>query len=180
VHNGHLFITEVIRVELGYDLIVFSPASRSPHKREARYTDAEHRLRMLSLAVDGRDDFLVSDWECRRGGLSYTIETVRHLYNEMDIDGKLGFIMGDDLVAGFESWRDVDDLVDLVDLLVVNREDEGGRRFDRPHRSVHNARLPISASSIRDRAANDGAFRYLVPEAVYHYIRTHALYSSAG
>lgn len=175
VHIGHLFIGETVRVRLRYDRIVFSPANRSPHKREVEYTEAQHRLRMLDLAIGERVDFLVSDWETRRGGMSYTIDTVTHLYETLEIDERLGFIMGDDLVDGFETWRDVDRLAELVDLIVVRRKG-GSQVLQWPHTAVDNAVLPISASDIRNRVNTGEAYRYLVPEPVYEYIEHHDLY----
>lgn len=178
VHVGHLFIGEVARVDLGYERVVLVPASRSPHKRTAQYADADHRIRMLQLAIGERQDFTVCDWEVRNGGVSYTIDTVRHLYETMEFEGRLGLIIGDDLASGLETWKSIDELVDLVDLVVMNRESLSETEIDRPHTSVGNVRIPIAASDIRERIRRGNAYRYLVPEAVYHYIKANDLYAT--
>lgn len=180
VHVGHLFIGEVARVNLGYERVVFVPASRSPHKRAAQYADATHRIRMLELAIGERGDFTVCDWEVRNGGVSYTIDTVRHLYDTMSFDGKLGLIIGDDLAEGLETWKEIDELVDLVDIVVMNRESASETATRRPHTSVGNALIPIAASDIRAWIRAGEAYRYLVPEAVYHYIEEHELYATGN
>jgi nicotinate-nucleotide adenylyltransferase len=178
VHIGHLFIAEVARVRLGYDRVIFSPANRSPHKRDARYSDAEHRLRMLDLALSARDDFEIFDWELKNGGVSYTIDSIRHLYDTASFEGRPGLIVGDDVAGGLSSWRDIDRLVELVDIVVMSRGVSTPGRVEWPHTLVDNVRLPISASDIRDRVGNGDAFRYLVPEPVYEYIVESGLYAN--
>jgi nicotinate-nucleotide adenylyltransferase len=165
-------------VDLGYDRVMFIPANRSPHKRTAQYAAADHRIQMLELAIGEREDFAICDWEVRNGGVSYTIDTVRHLYETMEFDGRLGLIIGDDLAAGLETWKSIDELIELVDLVVMNRESSSETEIDRPHTSVGNVRIPIAASDIRERIRGGNAYRYLVPEAVHRYIEDNDLYET--
>lgn len=174
VHVGHLFIAEEARANLGYDRVVFVPAYQPPHKNDAPAAGAEHRVRMLELALDGREDFLVETWEIDNRGVSYTIDTVKHLYDSYPIDGRLGLIIGDDLVDGFHTWKGADELEDIVNIIIATREGETSARFR--HSTIDNPPLPVSSSGVRERVKAGKAYRYLVPESVYGYIRTHALY----
>lgn len=174
VHVGHLFVAEEVRINLGYDRVVFVPAYQPPHKNDAPAAGAEHRVRMLELALDGREDFLIETWEIDNRGVSYTIDTVGHLYDRHSVDGRLGLIIGDDLVGGFHTWKGAAELEDMVDIIVAARE--GKTAADFRHSTIDNSPLPVSSSEVRERVRTGKAYRYLVPEPVYGYIRTHALY----
>jgi nicotinate-nucleotide adenylyltransferase len=79
VHLGHLIVAEEARRELKLDKIVFMPAAQPPHKKTANIPAVDHRYRMLALAIKDNPYFAVSDLEARRGGRSYTIDTIRLL-----------------------------------------------------------------------------------------------------
>jgi nicotinate-nucleotide adenylyltransferase len=176
VHYGHLFVAEEVRATLGYEAAIFVPANQPVHKNPTPVLDPEHRLAMLRLAVSGNGRFIVDIGEIERGGPSYSIETVSSLIPRHGIEGRPGFLIGDDLVAGFPSWKNVDELVRIVDLIVARRtmEDLAGLMY--PHRVVTNTVLPISSSEIRRRIREGRPARYLLPEAVLDYIRDNNLY----
>jgi nicotinate-nucleotide adenylyltransferase len=174
VHVGHLFVAEETRINLGYDQVVFVPAYQPPHKKGAPVASATARVAMLELALNGRRDFIIEDWEIEQRGVSYTIDTVRHLYETRPVDGRLGLIIGDDLVDTFYSWKDAETLEELVDIIVATREGQNGNGLR--YRTIDNSPLPVSSSEVRERVRAGKAFRYLVPESVYGYIQSHALY----
>ena len=174
VHVGHLFVAEETRINLGYDQVVFVPAYQPPHKEDAPAASAAARVEMLELALGGRRDFFIEDWEIRQRGISYTIDTVRHLYATQPVEDRLGLIIGDDLLEGFYSWKDAETLEELVDIIVATRKGEHGNGLS--YRTIDNSPLPLSSSEVRERVRAGKAFRYLVPESVYGYIRSNALY----
>jgi nicotinate-nucleotide adenylyltransferase len=176
VHVGHLFVAEEARINLGYDRVVFVPAYQPPHKHEAPSAGPAHRVRMLEIALNGREDFVIDSWEIEREGVSYTIDTVDHLYATGTVDGRLGLIIGDDLLEGFHTWKNADTLAEMVDIIVATREGEDGPGMH--YSTIDNSPLPVSSSNLRERIRAGKAFRYLVPESVYGYIRTHELYRS--
>ena len=176
VHFGHLFIAEEVRSLFGYDAAIFVPSNQPVHKDPTPVLASDHRLAMLRLAVAGNDRFIVDPGEIERGGPSYSIDTVASLLPLYGIEGKPGFVIGDDLVAGFPTWKNVDELVRLVDLIVARRILAGPLLMSHPHRSVMNAVLPISSSEIRRRIGEGRSVRYLLPDAVLDYIRENALY----
>jgi nicotinate-nucleotide adenylyltransferase len=176
VHYGHLFIAEEVRAALGYDVAIFEPTNLPVHKDPAPVLPPQHRLAMLRLAAEGNDRFIVDSGEIDKGGASYSIDSIADLIPRYGIEGKPGLVIGDDLVAGFPTWKNVDELVRIIDLIVARRTLAGPVQLSYPHRTVMNAILPISSSEIRGRIGERRTVRYLLPDAVLAYIRENALY----
>jgi nicotinate-nucleotide adenylyltransferase len=161
---------------LGYERVIFVPSYRPAHK-EVDVRDAPLlRLEMTSLACAGRKEFIVEDCEILREGTSYTIETIEHLADKYDITGRPGLVIGDDLVAGFDRWRMAQALREAVRVIIAHRTTRERLSFAGDHVYIDNAILPLSSSEIRERIAAGRAYRYLVPEAVYAFIRSRRLY----
>ena len=182
VHKGHMNIAADVKKRFGYQRIVFVPANIPAHKTMEMDVGADHRLKMLELAVAPYPGFLVDDCELRRGGTSYTIDTVRELSRTFKVEGKPGLIIGDDLVEDFNTWKDVEELVELVDLIVAHRQSKEEVEVDFPCRYVDNSLFPVSSSQIRralrSRGSEDGpeSVRRWLPSGVDDYIQRHDLY----
>jgi len=179
VHLGHLNIAGEVQVKLGYQRIVFVPANIPAHKKMEMDAGVENRLKMLELAASPYPDFLLDDCELSRGGTSYTIDTVRELARRYPLDGKPGLIIGDDLVEDFKTWRDVDRLVELVDLIIARRRSPSNVEIQYPCRYIDNSLYPISSSQIRQKlySGNGETVRDLLPPEVFDYIQRNDLYS---
>jgi nicotinate-nucleotide adenylyltransferase len=177
VHFGHLFIAEEVRASLGYEVAVLVPSNRPMHKDPAPILDVELRLAMLRLAAAGCPRFIVDDCEVLREGTSYSIDTVRDLVPRLGISGKPGFVIGDDLVESFHSWKEAERLAEETDLIVARRNSLQPLPFPYPHRVVMNTVLPISSSEIRRRIAEGRTVRFLLPDAVLEYIHANRLYA---
>jgi nicotinate-nucleotide adenylyltransferase len=175
VHIGHLFVADEVRVSLGYDRVIFIPAARPPHKSHEPTATAGDRVAMLSRAIN-QDGFAVDNCEIDRGGVSYTIDTVRYLIDTERLEEKPGLIIGDDLVDAFERWKEPEALLDLVDLIVVRRDGVPLPEFLAQARTIDISPLPVSSSMVRRRIRQHQAFRYLVAEGVFAYIEEHRLY----
>ncbi|WP_455381091.1 nicotinate-nucleotide adenylyltransferase [Salinispira pacifica] len=184
VHVGHLAIADEVRSSLGYDEIVFVPSSVPPHKRPSQKVDAAKRVQMVRLAILGNNAFSLSTVEVDRGGVSYTIDTIRTLIAERNPEGRPGLVIGDDLVPGFGRWKEAERIASLVEIVVARRDDRSSdERCGLPEfvtccSAVNNQLVPISSSQIRDRIADGRSYRYLVPESVYEYIEDNRLYRS--
>lgn len=182
VHVGHLAVAEEVRGSLGYDRIVFVPANVPPHKEPSRKVPARDRIALLRRAVAGNESFALDTFEIDSGGISYTIDTIRHVIETHAPVGRPGLIIGDDLLEGFVGWKEADQIVDLAEIIVARRGRIGGKielpALVRGCRLVENALVPVSSSEIRERIATGRPFRYLVPERVYEYISSHGLYRS--
>jgi nicotinate-nucleotide adenylyltransferase len=175
IHHGHL-ITAVRAAEAArLDRVLFIPASVSPLKGGRSLASARDRWTMLKAALRGNPLFEASDLELRRGGVSYTVDTLRELRRSRP-KARLYWILGTDAAAQLHRWKSPDEVRLLAELVVIARP---GARVPRtvPRASVVRAPLlDISSSEIRDRIRRGLSVRYMVPDAVERQIRRKGLY----
>jgi nicotinate-nucleotide adenylyltransferase len=181
IHLGHLRAAESVREALDLERVCFVPAGIPPH-RPGLLTSPLDRFAMVSLATSFNPSFLVSDLEVRRGGPSYTVDTLRALIEERPGD-EVVLIVGSDTFPEMASWKDAERVFSLCSVAVVSRPQGGGPRADKQSlpfpitsKTVEDSGLPISASDIRRRVHEGRSIRYLVPEAVADYIAKRGLY----
>ena len=178
VHLGHLHVAEVVLATGCYDQVLFVPAHLPSHKPGA-VAAPDHRLTMLRLAISHRPGLAVSDIELRRGGVSYTVDTVRQLQRDGRLGMRPGLVVGDDLGAELDTWREAEALFGMVELLVARRTRQAAP-LAFPHRRLANHPLPLSSSELRRRLRAGQVIRALVPDSVDAYIREHGLYGRRG
>lgn len=114
VHIGHVHLFHEAS-ENGIGRLIVIPASLSNFKRSSHPASFSDRIEMLRLAVEDyrtlypqdRMEIIISSFEGERGGVSYTSETIKAFFEEAEDDGKVNFIIGDDLVASLGSWHDI-------------------------------------------------------------------------
>ena len=183
IHLGHLMLADAVALRYGYDTIAFVPAFLSPFKDGHSGCTAEDRLAMVKLAIADNPAFYCEPCEIRRQGVSYTIDTLKFLKKKFpQCEGKIGLIIGDDLLEGFAGWREAERIPDYADIIVGNRiidrysMAQASSAGKVPHLRVDNALLPVSSSGIRAAIQEKKSWRYLVPSAVYSYIKEHKLY----
>jgi nicotinate-nucleotide adenylyltransferase len=184
IHIAHLAIAEEAREALGLNKVLFMPAAMPPHKVDRPVSDPAHRLALLELAIADNPAFEASRIELDRSGPSYTVDTLETLVAE-PADPVL--IMSAEAFRDLRTWRRPERILELARIAVVPRDGfpDANRAFLAEHfpgfedRATFLAgpRLRLSASELRDRAANGRSLRYLVPDAVAAYIGDHALYS---
>lgn len=181
-HHGHLALAEWARLELGLDQVVFVPAGQPPHKRRAGLSAVHHRLAMTRLAVRGNAAFSVSTIEARRTGPSYTADTLAALAAVWP-GATLHLLMGADMFATFDTWREPAAIATRAVLVVAGRPGSERRLVSREAKRglgvvwLTNPGLEVSSSELRARIAGGLGARYLVPEAVERYIDRHRLYA---
>jgi nicotinate-nucleotide adenylyltransferase len=186
VHNGHLAAARQLRDVAKLDEVWLMPNAMPPHRTAAPVASADDRLRMVQLAVDSQPGLAPSALEIDRGGISYTIDTVRELVRAFP-GRPFAILLGSDAALQIRSWHEPDALLDEARFVIFNRPEttlapqtlhELG--FD-PTRTqiVHLDTPAIAAHQVRDRLARGAAIDDLVPAAVADYIRTHHLYPSA-
>ncbi len=170
-HIGHLVIADWICDEIGMDRVIFIPYFRNRYKEPV--APPGDRLEMVRLATEGWDRFVVDDRELKRGGISYTIDTVEELLSE-GIE-EVYWIVGEDSVESLTSWKDWEKLVKLVKFVVAPRG--GARRIEKDYIIYSTApRIDVSSSVIRERVKAGRSIRALVPERVWRYIEEKRLY----
>ncbi len=202
VHNGHLEIAEKVEHWFSLDRVHFVPAVRSPHKAQPPEAAAWDRFAMLVLATRPYGRFYVSTVELERGGVSYTIDTIREFRRQMGTGDDLYFIMGADAFRTLTGWKEYEELLRLTNLIVVSRPGhvlnaEGLPEAFRPrvrilgpdHEStwehgpyiylcsgIHNE---TSATAIRAALRRGEMIAHLVPPDVATYIEKYRLYRDA-
>lgn len=183
VHAGHLAAARAAIECAGLDRVVFVPTGEPPH-RSAAVAGARHRLEMTRLAIDFDKALEVSDVEIRRGGISYTADTLREL-KDMYPQDELFLILGWDAARLFATWRVPDEIRRLATLVVVTRPGSGeadgaalrAAGLD-PNKTILCARETpdISGSELRDAIANGEPVGDRLPPAVLEYIARNRLY----
>ncbi|KPK62653.1 MAG: hypothetical protein AMK73_05810 [Planctomycetes bacterium SM23_32] len=191
IHTAHLILAEFAWAERGLDAVRFVPAAQPPHKSARPLTAAEHRLRMVQLAVQGNPAFVADPVELERDGPSYTLVTVRELKERLGAEAELYLIVGADSLHEMPTWWRAEELVREVRLIAFGRPGHAvadglaelaalyGQRWARETAAlaVEAPLMDISATMIRRRVRAGQSVRYLVPDAVRGYILQHALYS---
>jgi nicotinate-nucleotide adenylyltransferase len=177
VHCGHLLVAQAAWEELGLDCLFFIPAAQSPFKPQSAPAPAADRLRMLRLALASRPDWRVDDQELRRGGLSFTIETVR-TYAAAYPGATLFYLIGADNVPTLPQWREATELARRVEFVVIPRPGEPPATLPAPFRlrTLRGFPLGVSSSEIRARVKAGQPVDLLVPGPVAEAIRNNGLY----
>ncbi len=184
VHLGHLEMARSARRLFELDRVIFVPVSRPPHKEPVELAPARHRLEMLRLALEGEEGFEVSDIEIRRGGESYTVETVEELLSASPGFREVFVIIGADNLQGISTWKRIADLVKMARFIVFERPGRkpgplsetdrfwAGRIAGRPVPLS----VPVSSTAVRAAAAAGRGLSGMVAAGVEEYIRRNGLY----
>jgi nicotinate-nucleotide adenylyltransferase len=204
IHYGHLAAAEEVRDRLNLDSVLFIPSYIPPHKQEEDGPSAVQRLEMVRLAVSGNDRFQPSDIEIKRGGRSYTIDTIENL-RRVYPGTELFFIIGLDSFIEIQTWHRWKELLTLCNFVVISRHgyhfidlhtmdfmknfsDElvNLDRGDLSHALVQTGAFTInletiplyeiSSTDIRRRIRQRTSIKYLLPEPVETYIIKNKFY----
>jgi len=194
IHLGHLLVAQAAIEELGLDKLFFIPAAQSPFKPDSKPAPAAARLQLLRLALAGRTNCEIDDQEIRRGGVSYTVDTLRDYANKFP-GAKLFYLIGADNVAKLNEWREAGELAKLAEFVVIPRPGDsvGSSGFSRsgpPEGGTPNPNFPtpfrgrtlkgfpveISSSQIRARVKAGLPIESLVPPIVAEAIHNNRLY----
>jgi nicotinate-nucleotide adenylyltransferase len=177
VHLGHLLVAQAAREELELTRLFFIPAAQSPFKPDRQPTPANERLRLLRLALAGKTWCELDEKEIGRGGISYTIETLKD-YARRFPHAQLFYLIGADQVAKLPEWRAATELAALAEFVVIPRPGNPDAPFLKPFRGRILKGFPfgVSSSEIRARIQTGRTIDALVPGAVAEAIRNSRLY----
>ncbi len=180
-HFGHLIVAQTIFEAEHFDKIVFVPAHIPPHKKERKISSVALRLEMLKIATKDNPNFEISDIELKRGGISYSLETIHTYKEQTGLDREdLYYLIGSDSLKQFQAWQNPKAILEECQLIVAIRP--GFRPSDIPNwilAKVQFANIPrieISSTQIRARWVEDKTIRYMVTQPVWTYINKHNLY----
>lgn len=193
IHFGHLRPTLDIAEQLDLDTVRIIPAHLPP-LREQPTIKAQHRVEMVRLAIATEARFVLDTREFQRDKISYTIDTLRSLRQEVGEEVALCWIMGMDAYQQFTHWHQWQEILQLCHLVVAHRptyspnENKPLNRYHAEQRcelshyaagKIHFiavTQLDISATMLRQHRKNNRSLRYLLPEAVHNYINENKLY----
>ena len=205
IHYGHLAAAEEVRDRLKLDRVLFIPSFLPPHKQEEDIPSALQRLEMVRLAISGNSHFKASDIEVKRGGKSFTIDTIEALLPQHP-GAELYFITGLDSFLDIQAWKDWERLLtlcffvvlsrpgysfaDLAKLVFLKKSARDLSALDRRETTqavmqsdalkVYFERISlydISSTDIRTRVRHARTIKYHLPETVEHYIIENKLYA---
>jgi nicotinate-nucleotide adenylyltransferase len=201
IHLGHLRMAESLCEAFSLRPFVFIPSAIPPHKSQEGLSPGDLRLEMVRIATAGNPALGVSDLELRRGGTSYSVETLESLREEHGAGAELHFAMGDDAFAEIETWKEWPRIFTMTHIIVVARPGAGERApqdllpveardafcySEKEDAFMHSSgkkvffrdvgALPISSTIIREFVRTGRSIRHLVPEGVREFIQRHGLY----
>ena len=209
LHIGHVMLCDTMIKEYGYDKVILIPTCIPPHKEIAvdkngvKSATTQQRFEMVKAFCESdKEHFIAEDCEIKRGGVSYTSDTLQYITNKYskEISGKVSLLMGEEIAAEFHKWHDVATIIRLADLVIVPRsldynksevqtknkptgEYEGDfavsfdkDKFNYPFTMLKEGMLSVSSTDIRNRIANKKSYKYLVPPEVFEYIENNKLY----
>jgi nicotinate-nucleotide adenylyltransferase len=192
VHIAHVVLPEMVRQEIGADLIAYIPAGTPPHKQGIGRTPGRQRLEMLKLALEDNPNAVVLTHELDRetGKPSYTVDTLETLRQELGPEVKLRLLMGGDMLAIFPKWHRYQRILELAEPVVMVRPPVDKEAMlkalpapleakDWAARVVTMAPTALSSTTVRERLKQAQGIDDLVPEKVSAYIRQHGLYGAA-
>jgi nicotinate-nucleotide adenylyltransferase len=175
-HVGHLLAASDAFEALALDRLLIIPAAEQPLKADIVTASAAQRLEMTRRMVGNDPRFEVDPIEIERGGLSFTVETLRALRARFAADSgvALFLLIGADVLTTLPKWREPDALKTLADVVVLARD--GGGELPPGVRALQTRRVDMSSTEIRSRVRDGRSIRGFVPDAVADYIATERLY----
>ncbi|MGD0596706.1 MAG: nicotinate (nicotinamide) nucleotide adenylyltransferase [Sedimentisphaerales bacterium] len=189
IHLGHTAVAAAAGEHIGADKVVFVPARRSPLKAFFPEASDEDRLAMIGLAISGNSGFEVSDYELKKAGPNYTLETVRYFRQQLGSGVLIYWLAGTDTLEDLPHWYGVTELIDECNLAVMYRAGFappdfskfislwGEERVKKMQRNVVETPLvDISSTEVRKRLAAGGDVGGIICPKVLQYIRERRLY----
>lgn len=189
IHFGHLKMAKDLADSNNLSEVWFCPARISPHKLHHIPASIEHRMKMVSLAIECDPRFSLLDIEAKRQEPSYTIDTVRELVKREKSSSssrEIYLVLSDEALLGFPEWKDSEQIIQLVPLLIGSRlsNSQLPPQFD-GSRALRQAikrglspteTLNISSTEIRERLKNGEECKEFLPKKVLDYIYQNNLY----
>lgn len=185
-HNGHIAAAKAFMEQMWLDFLYVIPTATPPHKEMDVSVDAAHRLEMCRLAFSNVEGVYVSDVEMRRGGRSYTVDTLRELSGE---DRRLFLLCGTDMMLTLDQWREPEEIFKLsypvyirrekdvlLDKMIVQKIADYNEKYGKVVRRIVTEPIELSSNLVRKRLKNGEDVSGLIPASVEKYIRDNHLY----
>ena len=187
IHFGHLNLAIELFEKCSLDEVLFSPVFISPFKKNSpSVADPEKRAEMIRLAIEGFKGFSLTDIEIKRGGVSYTVDSLKMLSEKFPKDAELHLLIAEDSLFHFHRWKDYSEILELAPPFIgcrsnlsVNTKDLDPTVAAKLHKKnfILTRQMDVSSTDIRLRLKNNLYCGHLVPAKVLDYIHLHGLYS---
>lgn len=188
IHYGHLEIAERAYRDYMLDEILFIPNHCPPHKDSSEMADAAMRLEMVKLAIEDKGYFTYSDREIKKGGLSFTYQTMSELKEE-EPDTEFYFLMGADSLKEFRKWRHSELIAQKCKILAAMRDEmdnedvqnlakELSEEYQSEFFLLKIPQMDVSSTKIRQAVRRGEKIDRFVPEKVESYMKQHKLYQN--
>ncbi len=181
-HMGHYALAKEAKTEFNLDKVFFVPAYIPPHKEPRNVMDAENRMEMVKLLINGNEDFILSDYEINKKSVSYSIDTIKHFRTEFP-EAKIHFLIGSDAFFHIDTWKKSQELVSLIDFIVFPRagftKDMIAKKLEKLTNAAfwaHTGLIHISSTDIRFRLRSGEDCTEELGAKVSGYIKEQKLY----
>lgn len=186
VHNGHVEAAKAFMEQMKLDYLFIIPSYMPPHKQIDVADDPLLRLKMCELAFEGIDGIVISDVEIKRGGKSYTYDTVKELTRP---DTRLFLLLGTDMVLTFDTWYRFEDIFKMCYPVYIRREKdplitnrivskitEYYEKYGVMIRRIVTEPTVVSSTEVREAVRNGKDISGMVPKNVAEFISERGLY----
>lgn len=174
VHIGHLVMADQVKDQLHLDECYLMPTYEPPHVDHKTVIESDHRVEMLSLAIEGSKSLAIELAEIKRQGTSLTYDTMKALI-ESNPTTDYYFIIGGDMVEYLPKWHRIDELVKMVTFVGIKRSGYP-EVSDYPVTWVDSPLIDVSSTFIREKIQRNDSVKYLLPDNVINYIKEYELY----
>ena len=178
IHKGHLALAKAALEQLKLDRLYFIPTAQHPLEQKGSSAPAQDRIEMVKLAIQGEPKWMVSDCEIKRGGVSYTVDTLKQFRFEFPKPHELFFITGGDWGKNLDQWKEIDTIFLLAHFVVANRPGFDIRNVPNQVEILNFVPLDISSTQARAEIKKGTFPERTVPKDVLNYIKQHRLYQS--
>lgn len=186
IHNGHVNAAKAFMDQMQLHYLFVIPTALDPSKIRNEGDEARHRMKMCELAFEGEAGVVISDMEIEKGGISYTVDTLRALARD---DRRLFMLVGTDMALKLDSWREPEEIFKLCyptyvrresDKLLENQIIEKNTKYLNDYgkicRRIMTPEIELSSTEIREMVKRGEDISNLVPEKVAEYIKENKLY----
>ncbi|MBQ9978219.1 MAG: nicotinate-nucleotide adenylyltransferase [Clostridia bacterium] len=186
IHNGHVNAAKAFMDQMQLHYLFVIPTALNPSKMKDDGDEAHHRMKMCELAFEGETGVIISDMEIEKGGISYTVDTLRALARE---DRRLFMLVGTDMALNLDQWREPEEIFKLCyptyvrresDKLLENQIIEKNTKYLNDYgkicRRIMTPEIELSSTEIREMVKRGEDISHLVPEKVAQYIKENKLY----
>lgn len=187
-HLGHIELTDRVSKELGINKVVLIPLGTPPHKVGFNIADAKHRLKMLELSIEGKDNFEISKIEIERKGYTYTVDTLKEFDKMYNKKYNIYYLVGADTLEKLNTWKNCEEVFKLCKFVVVLREgytiskaqkiaDLLKKDYGADIIILDVGNIDVSSTRIREMIRKGEDIHKFVPNKVIKYIVDNNLYA---